>query len=113
MQSEWQHSKECMCPLQNIAICVTTKKVSLPDRHTDSPMHTDRQTPNKVIRPQKYESVGGGSPYTVPYRAVCDWLRDWLPYLTQSPTELFAADGVVGGLLVVEARVLGLNRRQA
>ena len=40
----WHHSQECMCHLRNIA----TKKVRLPDRHTD------RQTLDKVIPMCRY-----------------------------------------------------------
>lgn len=34
-------------------------------------------------------------------------------YLTEAPTELFSADGVVGGLLVVEPWMLSLNGSQS
>lgn len=34
-------------------------------------------------------------------------------YLTEAATQLFAVDGVVGCLLVVEAGMLGLNSSQA
>ena len=57
-------------------LCVTTKKVWLPDRHTD------RQTPEKVIPICRYASqatqkwcIGGSFPKTIPVRIVNNFYK--------------------------------------
>ena len=50
MLTEWQHSEECMCHLQNIAMrdyqeSVTTKKVWLPNRQTDGQTDAGQSDP--------------------------------------------------------------------
>ena len=44
---EWQHSKECMCRLQNIAMC-DQEKCDYQESMTTR--ETDQHTPDKVLR---------------------------------------------------------------
>ena len=112
MQSEWQHSKECMCPLQNIAMCDYQESASTRQTHRFTHAHGQTDTQQSDQATEIWISRWRLTLHS-PLQS-CLWWCGWRPYLTQSPTELFVmvwlaalpytvpyravCDGVVGGL---------------